>query len=299
MKYGIMIFTAILLALAVLVSACANNSETIPETKYCTEDAKVCPDGSAVGRDANNNCEFFPCPEVNDTDETPVANKFWCRGKSYDVSEVGFCARALLVRGMTCIISDHGDIIIPEEEYDAVKECVDLRDNRQETFACKGDYYNVSEVGTCSRVRLAEGSKCMETEFGDIIYKTSQESSLQKCIMTCGNAGPELERIDENGVHSCTCSIEGMSCEGLSKSNPVNNIQDLSLGGQCQTDADCMTGGCSGQLCGLKDVVGDTITTCEYRNDYACLKETSCGCNDGICQWANTPEYQQCLEGLQ
>lgn len=29
---------------------------------FCTMDAKMCPDGSFVGRDGNNNCEFFPCP---------------------------------------------------------------------------------------------------------------------------------------------------------------------------------------------------------------------------------------------
>jgi len=28
----------------------------------CTLEAKLCPDGSYVGRDANNNCEFSPCP---------------------------------------------------------------------------------------------------------------------------------------------------------------------------------------------------------------------------------------------
>ncbi|MDD9966114.1 MAG: BPTI/Kunitz domain-containing protein [Myxococcales bacterium] len=30
---------------------------------FCTQDAKVCPDGTAVGRDPQNNCEFFPCPD--------------------------------------------------------------------------------------------------------------------------------------------------------------------------------------------------------------------------------------------
>ena len=30
----------------------------------CTKDAKICPDGSVVGRDSRNNCEFFPCPGV-------------------------------------------------------------------------------------------------------------------------------------------------------------------------------------------------------------------------------------------
>ncbi|HYD03150.1 MAG TPA: hypothetical protein VEC16_02520 [Alphaproteobacteria bacterium] len=30
---------------------------------FCTEDAKICADGSAVGRNPNNNCEFYPCPD--------------------------------------------------------------------------------------------------------------------------------------------------------------------------------------------------------------------------------------------
>lgn len=28
----------------------------------CTEEAKICPDGSAVGRNPALNCEFDPCP---------------------------------------------------------------------------------------------------------------------------------------------------------------------------------------------------------------------------------------------
>lgn len=34
-----------------------------PEPVACTMDAKICPDGSAVGR-TGPNCEFAPCPEV-------------------------------------------------------------------------------------------------------------------------------------------------------------------------------------------------------------------------------------------
>ncbi len=30
---------------------------------FCTQEAKLCPDGTYVGRDSNNNCEFFPCPD--------------------------------------------------------------------------------------------------------------------------------------------------------------------------------------------------------------------------------------------
>jgi len=44
-----------------LISLSFNNKENFVA---CTADAKLCLDGSAVGRDSNNNCEFFPCPEL-------------------------------------------------------------------------------------------------------------------------------------------------------------------------------------------------------------------------------------------
>jgi hypothetical protein len=33
----------------------------VGDRTVCTEDAQQCPDGSFVGRDPSNNCEFFPC----------------------------------------------------------------------------------------------------------------------------------------------------------------------------------------------------------------------------------------------
>jgi hypothetical protein len=33
-----------------------------PGPRVCTQDARMCADGSSVGRDPNNNCEFRPCP---------------------------------------------------------------------------------------------------------------------------------------------------------------------------------------------------------------------------------------------
>jgi hypothetical protein len=64
--------TAALVAslLAVLVSGCdkSDGGSATPggggsDGVMCTADAKVCPDGSAVGRQGPN-CEFAPCPEV-------------------------------------------------------------------------------------------------------------------------------------------------------------------------------------------------------------------------------------------
>ncbi|MDC0721390.1 hypothetical protein [Nannocystis bainbridge] len=55
----------LLLALAGLLGACAGKSNPPPADNpggvACTMEAKVCPDGSAVGR-TGPNCEFAPCP---------------------------------------------------------------------------------------------------------------------------------------------------------------------------------------------------------------------------------------------
>ena len=59
-----------ILALSVIsvlfLLACTQNSSVA-----CAMDAKICPDGSAVGR-TDPNCEFAPCPSV---DKTPNQNE--------------------------------------------------------------------------------------------------------------------------------------------------------------------------------------------------------------------------------
>ena len=54
--YSILIIISILLTLA----GCSNQQKG---PIACTEEAKLCPDGSAVGR-TGPNCEFAPCPDV-------------------------------------------------------------------------------------------------------------------------------------------------------------------------------------------------------------------------------------------
>jgi hypothetical protein len=54
----------VFLFLAVFLSSCAvvPPEGALPKPTACTEEAKICPDGSAVGR-TGPNCEFAPCPE--------------------------------------------------------------------------------------------------------------------------------------------------------------------------------------------------------------------------------------------
>ena len=58
-----------------------------------------------------------------------------------------------------------------------------------------------------------------------------------------------------------------------------------STSGTCSKDSDCMTGGCSGQVCqGAAEP--PVITTCEYRECYSAQAYgLSCGCVSGGCAW--------------
>ncbi|AUX46201.1 uncharacterized protein SOCE26_077060 [Sorangium cellulosum] len=58
--------------------------------------------------------------------------------------------------------------------------------------------------------------------------------------------------------------------------------------------APCVVTGCSGQICADEHVV----TTCEYREEYACYAEHSV-CErgaSGACGWRQTPELDACIE---
>lgn len=47
------------------VPPCPPTIVCLEQPKACTKDAKVCPDGSGIGRDPYNNCEWQPCPSEN------------------------------------------------------------------------------------------------------------------------------------------------------------------------------------------------------------------------------------------
>jgi eight-cysteine-cluster-containing protein len=128
-----------------------------------------------------------------------------------------------------------------------------------------------------------------------------------KCVWGCGNCSLSL--------CDCKCHLEGETPEEKTgRLCGINCLQQYNVSGceyrngrcveiykepvECTNDSDCGTGGCSGQVCGLKDMVKDIITTCEYRPEYDCLNLTSCRCFDGRCQWEDNLAYIECMQNL-
>lgn len=69
---------------------------------------------------------------------------------------------------------------------------------------------------------------------------------------------------------------------------PVRFVAD----GGGTTLAPCKKSGCSGQVCSDDEV----MTTCEYREEYACYKTATCERQaDGQCGWTPTPALASCL----
>jgi eight-cysteine-cluster-containing protein len=53
--------------------------------------------------------------------------------------------------------------------------------------------------------------------------------------------------------------------------------------GECSTDADCGTAGCSQEVCVPVSKKAEIMTTCEIRPCFAA--KDSCGCHEGRCTW--------------
>ena len=64
---------------------------------------------------------------------------------------------------------------------------------------------------------------------------------------------------------------------------------------ECTIDEDCEVGGCNGEVCTIKENIGKFVTTCVWLPGYECLKETSCRCINGKCQWEQTLSYRMCM----
>ncbi|MBI5224991.1 hypothetical protein HY989_03905 [Candidatus Micrarchaeota archaeon] len=56
------IFSVFLVLILAIAAGCiSNNVNDKGKQIVCTEDAKICPNGTSVGRDPNNSCEFYAC----------------------------------------------------------------------------------------------------------------------------------------------------------------------------------------------------------------------------------------------
>ena len=59
----------------------------------------------------------------------------------------------------------------------------------------------------------------------------------------------------------------------------------------------CVRAGCSAQLCVEKNAAAETVTTCEFRAEYACYRTATCARQlNGSCGWTMDSALTLCLK---
>ena len=73
----------------------------------------------------------------------------------------------------------------------------------------------------------------------------------------------------------------------------TNTVQTMATS-ECFFDSDCITTGCSSEICASEEMA----SACVYVPEYECNQYRSCGCVAGTCAWSSTSEYDGCVENL-
>ncbi len=104
----------------------------------------------------------------------------------------------------------------------------------------------------------------------------------------CSSASTEYENfycIDSVCIDSCG--------DGICKYPENKDLCHEDCGEvECTSDNECITTGCSGQVCAGVPVV----TTCGIEPWFRCLELTGCGCYDNECKWEENLEYLKCRD---
>lgn len=150
----------------------------------------------------------------------------------------------------------------------------------------------ISMISGCS-AQNNNADKLFCTQDSDCIC-SGTDKQTNECFI--GNKEYFAKNVDASKQCPDFCTGIAGNMKLSCKENKCQRISVKHVFGECSKDSDCIVGGCSGQICGLKEEVEGMITTCEYKEEYSCLKLTSCICINTKCVWKQEPVYVSCLE---
>lgn len=131
--------------------------------------------------------------------------------------------------------------------------------------------------------------------FLPILYSCSMANKDNKISCNIISDCPKAVCPDGYKYNKYSCS-DNACIENIFIQDPCSNHYGTEQ--ECNLDSDCGIGGCSGQICGKKGIIENTVTTCEFREEYNCLKLTSCDCANNKCAWEENDAYKNCIEQI-
>ena len=108
-EYAVITGAAIVIAIIAFWAVNTRVAKAPGGTTACTQEAKICPDGSAVGR-TGPNCEFAACPEATVTSTT--------EGGSDSILPYASGVRGVVMLGPTCpVMQEPPDPMCADKPY--------------------------------------------------------------------------------------------------------------------------------------------------------------------------------------
>ena len=151
----------------------------------CTQDAKLCPDGSSVGR-IGPNCEFAPCPNATN-----------CSNYSSDncPSQCVVCPPCAVCSSISCQSEEFCKAIGFNRTWYAENQCVGLWGGNVTSLLCcgsVGDFPNTCLIGACG----CSPSNSHEVKACDCGEGRCWDSNKFKCVNTSSTNATITEAIN-------------------------------------------------------------------------------------------------------
>jgi hypothetical protein len=129
-------------------------------------------------------------------------------------------------------------------------------------------------------------------------------------LVTLYTQRPSCVRVQCLCVDRNTAMVIRPNCPNPALNSCLQRVPCFYFKGKCQflpsqyrrcvqnSRPPCVRAGCSSHLCveGNWEGTSDVITTCEWRQEYACYRNATCARQwNGQCGWTQTPQVRSCL----
>lgn len=239
-----------LLSFILAENTITNNSENLTKDSpvICTMDAKMCPDGSFVGRDSDNNCEFFPCKKIEDIEQGNLScnNFYFLDNENKNCSQKEFCG-AYMYYGLYTFQTKEECLKYLKEDNDSEKpilgascgtvtpgyqnECCQRKGYEgwdEKEFKCIGER---NKENIRERIKFRNGTQQNETECPEgcicsgSTIKCSFENGTRIMTVYAGNSGNVIVQVKNlNMSTNVTLYKEDGKVYGTFKNNKTKEI---------------------------------------------------------------------------
>ncbi len=258
-KYTREIIAVAAVLLIVFTLAFADKTaEPKPEQFACSEEAKICPDGSSVGR-TGPSCAFAECPApAATTSTTDPATPPTPEPTKPQILAYG---NVFLQAGET--------ITYPDISVTLLRVTEDSR--------CAPDVTCVWAGTLKAEFQVVARGKTSTT-----MIELGKSVAINNLTLTIVSASPYPKSTKQIAPDEYRLTLSAQKKITVSPTPATKPIQSA-----------CYVGGCSGEICSDQK---DMASNCMYREEFACYRMTTCERQtSGVCGWTETPALKACL----